>query len=132
MAVVFLGVVLSETSVLGLSPRTAESKMEFGSKVGPVLRPVLPGGINQRLDINMIRMGVSAVGPRHDSLQGVRQDTGPGNYKLPMRESEPVVISKMDIGPEIRDPRQAAEMRRTLTNQGPVPRMTVCVYLYIV
>jgi len=91
---------------------------------------MLTGGINQRPDINIVSMG--SVGPRHDSLQGIRQDPGPVSYKLPMRNSEPVVTSKIEVGPEIRDPRQAAEMRRTLASQGPVPRNAVCFDIILI
>ena len=81
------------------------------------LRPGAASANNQRQDMNAVRTGVTSFVPRQDPVAGVRQAS--------IREIEAVSNSRIDVGAEVRDPRQAAEMRRAAVGQGVIPRPTV-------
>jgi hypothetical protein len=110
-----------------MTPRASELKSDLGSTPGISIRAGAVSGVTQRQDVNAVRLGSGPlIGPRQDQLTGARQDVGPGSARPPVRELETVSASRIDAVPDMRDPRQAAEMRRTVMGQGSVPRMPVC------
>lgn len=113
-------------AVLG-AQRAGDVKSDLGSSPVPGLHLGVVSGVSQRQDVNTVRIGPGPlVGPRLDLLSGVRQDVGLGGTRTAVREIDSVATSRMDSVPDMRDPRQAAEMRRTIVGQGSAPRMPVC------
>jgi hypothetical protein len=115
-----------DVSVPGVQ-RAGDSKSDLGLSPGSGIHPGTMSGVTQRQDVSATRIGSGPPGgPRLDLLTGARQDAGPGSSRTAIREIDPVAASRMDSVPDMRDPRQAAEMRRTVVGQGSVSRLTVC------